>query len=45
MNRLTINTIDRIIDLMSLLSESDKHTPLRLANIGYDIYKESGLKE
>lgn len=45
MNRLTITTIDRIIELMSLLSESDKHTPLRLANIGYDIYKESGLKE
>lgn len=45
MNRLTSKTIDRIIDFMSVMKESDKQTPLRLVNIGYDIYKEPGLKE
>lgn len=45
MNRLTSTTIDRIIDFMSEMKESDKQTPLRLVNIGYDIYKEPGLKD
>lgn len=45
MTRQTANTIERIASFMALLDENHKQTPLRLANIGYDIYKESGLKD
>lgn len=44
MNRLTITSIDRIIEFMSLIDEDYKATPLRCVNIGYDINKEPGLK-
>lgn len=44
MNRLTITSIDRIIEFMSLIDEDYKKIPLRCVNIGYDINKEPGLK-
>ena len=44
MNQLTINYINRIANFMATIDESFKQTPLRLVNIGYDLFKDSGLK-